>query len=62
MKIIQKFKRAFKAVSSLTASSSCSCYFFLLFLYFAWQIKATVHSLRATALSEQSPKTAKQTL
>lgn len=61
MRIIQKFKRAFKAVSSLTASSSCSFSFFLS-LYFAWQIKATVHSLRATALSEQSPKTAKQTL
>lgn len=61
MKIIQNFKRAFKADSSLTASSSCSCSFFLS-LYFAWQIKATVHSLRATALSEQPPETAKQTL
>lgn len=59
MKIIQNIKRALKAVSSLTAASSSGSFFLL---YFAWQIKATVHSLRATALSEQPPETAKQTL
>lgn len=62
MKIIHNFKRAFKAVSSSTASSSDLVLSFILSLYFAWQIKATVHSLRATALSEQPPETAKQTL